>query len=369
MKGHIRKRGSKYCIVVDIGPDPETGKRRQKWFSGYKTKKEAEKDVAKKITELNEGTFVEPSKITLKDYLIKWLEIKKMSIEKSTYESYNSYIFTHIVPSIGTIALHKLNVTHIQQCYKNANQNNMSNNSILLMHRILKSALNLAIKQNVISRNPAAFTEIPKKEKTPFQTWTEEEIKKFLFHSQESRYHIACILAITTGMRLGEVLGLRWQDIDFEKHTLTINQTSGFDNKIKNTAKTNSSKRTIPLPIETIEALKKHKIKINKDKLRLGSAYQELDLVNCNDLGEVLKRDSFRYHYYQIVESAGVKKIKFHDLRHTHATLLLKQGVHPKIVSERLGHTDVSLTLNVYSHVLPSMQEEAIKNFGKSIFG
>ncbi|MEV7211461.1 Arm DNA-binding domain-containing protein [Streptomyces sp. NPDC093554] len=145
MKGHIRKRGNKYCIVIDIGPDPETGKRRQKWFSGYKTKKEAEKDVAKKITELNEGTFVEPSKLTLKDYLLEWLEIKRMSLEKSTFANYRSSINKHVIPSIGMIALHKLNVIHIQKCYKSALDSGISNNSILLLHRILKTALNLAV--------------------------------------------------------------------------------------------------------------------------------------------------------------------------------------------------------------------------------
>ncbi|MEJ9256033.1 tyrosine-type recombinase/integrase [Bacillus wiedmannii] len=369
MKGHIRKRGNKYCIVIDIGPDPETGKRRQKWFSGYKTKKEAQADVAKKITELNEGTFIEPSKVTLEDYLNHWLEIKSMSIERSTFVGYRAFINQHVIPSIGMIALHKLNVMHIQKCYKTAIDKGIANNSVLLMHRILKSALNLAVKQNIISRNPADFAEIPKKERTSIQTWTEEEVKKFLLHSQESRYHIGYLLAITTGMRMGEVLGLRWQDVDFEKHTVTINQTSGHDNKIKKTAKTNSSKRTIPVPKETIESLKKHKVLINQEKLKLGSAYQDFDLINCNEFGMIIKKANFRKNFIRAIHNAGVKEIKFHDLRHTHATILLKQGVNPKIISERLGHTDISMTLSVYSHVLPNMQEEAVKNFGKSIFG
>ncbi len=243
--------------------------------------------------------------------------------------------------------------------------NGIANNSILLLHRILKTA----VKQNVISRNPATFAEIPKKEKNSIQTWTEEEVKKFLLHSQESRYHIGYLLAITTGMRLGEVLGLRWQDVDFEKHTITINQTSGHDDKIKKTAKTNSSKRTIPVPKETIESLKKHRITINKEKLKCGSAYQDFDLINCTEFGMVIRRANFRNTFLRTIDNAGIKRIKFHDLRHTHATILLKQGVNPKIISERLGHTDISMTLRVYSHVLPNMQEEAVKNFGKSIFG
>ncbi|PJZ18294.1 site-specific integrase, partial [Bacillus cereus] len=156
---------------------------------------------------------------------------------------------------------------------------------------------------------------------------------------------------------------------DFEKHTVTINQTSGHDNQIKKTAKTNSSKRTIPVPKETIESLKKHKVLINQEKLRLGSAYQDFDLINCNEFGMIIKKANFRKNFIRAIHNAGVKEIKFHDLRHTHATLLLKQGVNPKIISERLGHTDISMTLSVYSHVLPNMQEEAVKNFSKSIFG
>ncbi|MBZ8121439.1 tyrosine-type recombinase/integrase [Bacillus thuringiensis] len=369
MKGHIRKRGNKYCIVIDIGPDPETGKRRQKWFSGYKTKKEAQADVAKKITELNEGTFVDPSKLTLKEYLLEWLEVKKMSLENGTYISYKAYINAYIMPTIGMVSLHKLNAIHIQKCYKATIDKGIANNSILLMHKILKSALNLAVKQNVITKKPANFAEIPKKEKSSIQPWTEEEVKSFLFHSQDSRYHIGYVIAITTGMRLGEVLGLRWQDVDFKNSTVTINQTIGFDNKVKLTAKNKSSKRTIPVPAKIIEALKKYRTQVNKEKLRLGSAYKDLDLINCNEVGEVLKRCTFRAHFKKIIKKAGIKEIRFHDVRHTHATLLLKQGVNPKIISERLGHTDISMTLRIYSHILPNMQKEAVENFGKSIFG
>ena len=156
-----------------------------------------------------------------------------MSIERSTFVGYRAFINQHIIPSIGMVALHKLNVMHIQKCYKTAIDRGIANNSVLLMHRILKSALNLAVKQNIISRNPADFAEIPKR-KNLYPNLDRGRSKKFLLHSQESRYHIGYLLAITTGMRMGEVLGLRWQDVDFEKHTVTINQTSGHDNKIKN---------------------------------------------------------------------------------------------------------------------------------------
>ena len=368
MKGHIRKRGNKYCIVIDIGPDPETGKRRQKWFSGYKTKKEAQADVAKKITELNEGTFVEPSKLTLKDYLLEWLKVKEMTIDKSTFDYYEDIVLKHILPALGKIYLNKLNVIQIQQFYRNLT-NTLSNGRILLIHRVLSNALNQAVAQKIIIENPAKFASKPKKEKTPIQIWTEEEVKQFLFHSQDSRYHIGYVIAITTGMRLGEVLGLRWQDVDFKNSTVTINQTIGFDNKVKLTAKNKSSKRTIPVPAKTIEALKKYRTQVNKEKLRLGSTYSDLDLINCNEVGEVLKRCTFRAHFKKIIKKAGVKEIRFHDVRHTHATLLLKQGVNPKIISERLGHTDISMTLRIYSHILPNMQKEAVENFGKSIFG
>lgn len=368
MKGHIIKRGSKYSFVLDIGPHPETGERRQRWFSGYKTKKEAQTELAKKITEINEGTFVEPSKTTLKKYLCEWLEIKKMSVQNSTYDVYKSCINAYIAPTIGMVPLSKLTVMHIQKCYKKMSDMNSAKNTTLLVHRILKTALNLAVKQGILYRNPATTAEIPKAEKSSIQTWTEDEVKTFLLHSQNSRYHIGFILAITTGMRLGEVLGLRWQDVDFKNHTVTINQTVGHDDKIKTSAKTNSSKRTIPIPLETIEELKKRRLQVNKDKLRQGSAYNDFDLIICENSGGSTRRNTFRRNFLKIIRNAEIKTIKFHDLRHTHATLLLKQGVHPKIVSERLGHSDISLTLRVYSHVLPNMQEDAVKAFAKSIF-
>ena len=177
MKGHIRKEEINIASLLISVLIQRQGKEDRSGFLDIR-QKEAQADVAKKITELNEGTFIEPSKVTLKDYLNHWLEIKSMSIEKSTFAGYRAFINQHVIPSIGMVALHKLNVMHIQKCYKTAIDKGIANNSILLMHRILKSALNLAVKQNIISRNPADFAEIPKKKK-PYQTWTEEEVKSF----------------------------------------------------------------------------------------------------------------------------------------------------------------------------------------------
>lgn len=368
MKGHIRKRGKKYCIVIDISPDSETGKRRQKWFSGYKTKKEAEADVAKKITELNEGTFVEPSKVTLKSFLSEWIEAKKINVKKSTYDEYRGIIKNHLVPHLGEIKLEKLNAMHIQRLYSKLSET-MAANTINLVHTVLSTALNQAVRFKLIPFSPTKMVESPRKEKTSFQVWDEEEVKHFIQISQKSRYHIAYVLAITTGMRMGEILGLRWQDVDFKHKTISINQTLSHDCKLILDTKTKNSKRLIPIDDGTLGALQKHQLRVKQEKLKAGPAYHNFDLVVCSQLGNLVFRSQFHVNFKTYIEKAELKVIRFHDLRHTHATLLLKQGEHPKIVSERLGHKDVLITLNKYSHILPGVQEEAVKNFGKSIFG
>ncbi|BAR82929.1 DNA integration/recombination/invertion protein [Bacillus thuringiensis serovar tolworthi] len=368
MKGHIRKRGTKWCIVVDIGTDPETGKRRQKWFSGYKTKKEAEKDVAKKITELHEGTFIQPSKVTVNTFLAEWIEAKKINVKKSTYDEYRGIIKNHLIPHLGEIKLEKLNGMHIQKFYNKLNET-LSANTINLVHTILSTSLNQAVKFKLIPFNPAKMVESPRKEKTSFHVWDEDEVKHFIKASQKSRYHIAYLLAITTGMRMGEILGLRWQDVDLKNKTISINQTLSHDCKLILDTKTKQSKRLLPIDDGTTAALQKHKLRVKQEKLKAGQAYYNLDLVVCSQLGNLVFRSQFHVNFKTYIAKADLKVIRFHDLRHTHATLLLKQGVHPKVVSERLGHKDVLITLNKYSHILPGVQEQAVENFGKSIFG
>ncbi|WP_314110245.1 site-specific integrase [Bacillus pseudomycoides] len=209
------------------------------------------------------------------------------------------------------------------------------------IHRILTISLNQAVKLKLININPTTLVEIPKKEKTSFQVWDEDEIKHSLDITKKTRYHIAYILAITTGMRLGEILGLRWQDVDLKNKTISINQTLSPDNQLVLDTKTSSSRRLISIDERTIEALQKHKSKINIEKIRLGPSYIDYDLIVCTKIGNRVCHGGFHDTFNTYIKKSGIKDIRLHDLRHTHATLLLTQGVHPKVVSERLGHKDI----------------------------
>nr|WP_053348840.1 site-specific integrase [Peribacillus butanolivorans] len=198
--------------------------------------------------------------------------------------------------------------------------------------------------------------------------WDEEEVNRFLKVAKEDPVYIVFYLALTTGMRQGEILGLRWKDINLEKGLLNIKQTLSHDGKtFLSGAKTKSSLRTINLSLSSIKVLITRKLTVSKEKLSLGPIYQDFDLVACTQHGTPLNPVNIRRTFKRMIKMADVPEIRFHDLRHTHATLLLSNGVHVKVISERLGHSNIKVTLDTYSHVLPSMQEEVARKLDEII--
>lgn len=373
MKGHIRKRGSKWCFVLDIGRDPETGKRRQKWFSGFATKKEAQRAMVEKIAELNRGEYIEPTKMTVKEFLEMWLEDEvKPNRKVSTYDIYHSVITNHLIPGIGNIPLHQLGPIHIHQLMKSLSNKDISSTTAKYSVRTLKVALNWAVKMQLIPKNPAANIRISTRSTgSGMKVWTDEEVNRFLQAAKGSKFYPAFYLAITTGMRMGELLGLKWTDIDFDRGTIsirrTLQRTSAGLQLIEQT-KTAKSRRLISISPSTVEVLKKHQVEQKKEMIQYN--YRDVyDLVFTSRTGKPIEPRNLREYFSLITKKAGLPPIRFHDLRHTHATLLLKQGVHPKIVSERLGHSSISMTLDTYSHVIPSMQKEAAEMFDQIIAG
>jgi len=367
MKGHVRKRGSKWSFIIDLGRDEVTGKRNQKWFSGYKTKKEAEKAMTEKLNEVNNGTYIEPSNILFSEYMNEWLKDKRNQVRLTTYETYNWLTNNHIIPNLGKYKLMDIKPIHIQKLYTSL-KNTLSDEVILKIHTMIKDALTRAEKWNMINKNPAALVDSPTFSKKEIVVWNEEEIRRFLDVARYDRLYIAFLLAITTGMRKGEILGLRWKDIDFNKSYLSIRKTYTKHNQFQE-PKTKSSQRSVALPHETLEALKQQKKEIAKEKLILGPIYGDFDLVISTATGNPVSHRNLSRTWYRLLDEADVKPIRFHDLRHTHATLMLKQGVHPKIVQERLGHSNIRITLDTYSHVLPGLQEQAAQQFGENLFG
>jgi integrase len=372
MKGHVRKRGSKWCFVLDIGTDPTTGKRKQKWFSGFKTKKEAEKAMIDKMHELEQGMYVEPSKTTIKEYFEQWLEdYAKSALRPTSFQTYYTLIHQHIIPSIGHIT-QQLQPMHLQRFYNEQLQRGrvdgkggLSSQSVVKLHVIIKSALGHAVKWQLINRNVADLADPPAIRKRDIITLEADEVTHFLELAKESRYYIAFLLAISTGLRRGEILGLRWKDIQFEEKRASIqkNLVVVKGTPLLQEPKTKGSKRSISLPTTTVDALRKYKKVQAQEKLKQGALYQDNDLIVTTRFGTPVNPRHLLRSFYNLIKKANLPSIRFHDLRHTHATLMLQQGVHPKIVSERLGHSNTRITMDIYSHVLPSMQEEAVDQF------
>lgn len=361
----------KWYFILTHGKK-EDGKPRQFKKRGFKTKQEAHKAMLELEQSLTLGTYIQPNKILYKEYLLeRFLEDKMTKVKKQTLNTYRWIVEKHIIPAIGDVELTKLSPMIIQELYnKLTKEKALSDENIQKVHTLINDSLKKAERWGLIARNPAALVDRPKAVKKEIIVWNVEEVRRFLKYAKKSgRYYIAFLLALTTGMRQGEILGLRWKDVDFENGCVRITQTLSSDGKdLLPYTKTKSGSRTIDLPEETVTDLKKHWLFIRGEREK-NRSYKNLDLVVCTEFGTPTHKSNIRRVFKSIIKKADIPKIRFHDMRHTHATLLLLQGVNPKIVSERLGHADVRITLDTYSHLLPSMQKDTALKFGEMLFG
>ena len=369
MAGSVKKDGNTWYYILELGKI--NGKRKQKKKRGFKTKKEAQNALIEaEHTLLKNGTFNEPSKMLYKDYLSTWLNDKKVLIKESTFKTYSWLIDRYIIPYLGDIEISKIRPMDIQKLYNELISKNMlSRENVQKVHSLINNSLKKAERWELVKRNVASLVDRPKAFKSELKVWDVEEVKSFLATAQDSRYYIAFLLALTTGMRQGEILALRWKDIDFNNNILAVKQTlSHTGNKIIPGAKTKAGLRSITLPTETVNALVKHKKMIQYEKKMTEVLYNDYDLIVCTNVGTPCNPRNLSRSFYSLIEKSKVSRIRFHDLRHTHATLLLKQGIHPKIVAERLGHATIRITLDTYSHVLPTMQLETANKINELLF-
>jgi integrase len=362
MKGHVRKRGSKWCFVLDIGRDPETGKRRQKWFSGYRTKKEAEKALAQTITEFSQGAYLEPADIPYKDLLRDWLEQQvKPETSFSTHNNYERTVRKHITPALGNVKLDQLKPIHFQRLFTDMQEKGLSPGTVRLVHHCCRRSINWAVKMGMLAKNPVDNTTPPKVKRQEMKYWTPEQVQRFIESAKDNPYFPFFYVALFTGMRAGEIRGLKWDDIDWDNQRISIRRhitRAGKEVHILPGTKTSKSGRVVEISESVINVLKRHKIKQAEQLLMIGGNKE--NWVFTNAFGKFLPDITVYHAFLRATEKAGLPRIRLHDIRHTHATMLLQQGIHPKIVSERLGHSTVSMTLDIYSHVIPTMQKEAV---------
>lgn len=353
MKGYFRKRGDKWSFTVDVGIDPLTGKRKQITKSGFQTKKEAQEVCAKIINETTEGLYVKPSHLAFYEFIDQWLEYKKTNVRSVTIENYNKLIKNHLIPFFKYKTVQKITYQDISNLYMELS-NRLSDRSVSDVHKVLSAALNQAVKWSIIKINPASLVIKPKTSKKQIKVWTKKESQIFLNEIKDHVLYPVFHLALSTGLRQSEILALEWKHIDFSKATLKVVQTLSHDGKtISQMTKTKSGSRMVTLDQTTLQILKSH-----QDQ-------SKHELVFSSSLGNpILPRNILRV-FYSHLKKIDIPKITFHDLRHTHATLLLETGIHPKIVAERLGHSDMRVTLEVYSHVLPNMQKDVAEKINK----
>lgn len=369
----IYKTADGYGFRVSMGKDPVTGKYPQKRFSGYKSKTQARQEKKRIELEVKQGTYLVDQDIKLATFLQKWLDHKSKHVTEGTMSHYRPYVNKHLIPHLGHVDIGKVKPSHIQQLYDYyVEEEILTNTSIKHMHRILHNAYNAAIKWEYVSRNPCLGASPPAPEKKMMQTWDEIDIQTFLEENMNHRLYMFYLLALSTGMRKGELLGLTWDNIDFTNSVLAVTQAvrkkkgGGYElGKVK----TKYAERTISLFDHVNEALKKHKKDQMAYKMENRQSYEDQGLVFATGNGTFFSPHNIQRYWAQSLKESAVKPIRFHDLRHTHATLLLKMKEHPKVVQERLGHSSITVTLDLYSHVMPNIQKEAATNFGQHIFG
>lgn len=359
MRGHIAKKGKKYYIVVDLGRN-ENGKRKQKWLSGFDTKKEAEKALAETITKIENNDFILPKRITFKEFANFWMENHvKPDLSPTTAYGYKQILDLHIIPFIGNIELQKLRPVDIQQYY-NIKREQLSGKTLLQHHRILHKMLGYAMTLQLIPSNPADKVEAPKAKKYKSRVLTLDEIKQMQEALKGTELEAPINLTLDLGLRRGELLALKWDDIDLDQGIIEIknNLVRAGKELIFKEPKSETSLRRLKLSPTVVSMLRTHKKRQAELKLMLGSEYHDNGLVFCEPNGDIMNPTKLSRKFSEFLKRNNLPHIRFHDLRHTNATLMLKAKIAPKVASARLGHSTITITMDLYSHMLTDMDEE-----------
>jgi len=370
--GHIRQRtpGS-WELRYTLGTDPASGTRRTATTTVRGNRRAAEKELRRLLRTLDTGEHVDPTRMTIRQWLETWLIAVRQEVSPKTYERYSEIVRHFLAPALGNLQLTKLGPTHIQIAYndlancgrRDGKSGGLSARTRCHIHRILHSALGRAVEQQVLARNPAeAFRKrLPRVERREITTLTTEQSARLLAAIKHTRVYWPVLLALSTGMRRGEVFALRWKNVDLENGALrvmeSVEQTKeGIRFKAPKTERT----RVVTLPAFAINELRRLKLQQAEELLAIGVRQSGDTLVCARADGLSLQPQSLTHQFTRLIcRIPNMPRVRFHDLRHSHATQLLLAGVHPKVAQERLGHATITTTLDLYSHVTDTMQCEA----------
>jgi integrase len=371
--------GTTWRFVVDVSLPGQ--KRRQVQRRGFSTKKAAQGALTSLLSDMTKNQYVPPSKLTLAEFLeTRWLPWLRGQVRSSTYESYARNLRLHVIPDLGDVHLQAIDSGALMALYSRLRAHGrmdhrsgtgLSVTSVRYVHTILRSAMQSAVDWDLLQRNPADRAKPPSAtaqstRHEAIRAWPRELLARFIRETRTDPLHSAWLLLSTTGVRRGEALGLGWEAVDLERGVISIRRSlvdvttvATGSEPVYSDPKTARGRRTITLDKGTVEALRQHRARQLQDRLLLGSAWPDHGLVFVDALGRPLHPDRFARRFRHVVAQLGLPPIRVHDLRHTWATLALEAGVHPKVVSERLGHANINITLEIYSHVTLAMQTDA----------
>lgn len=435
MRGSVIKKGTRWFVKIELDPDPATGRRRQKWHSGYQTKREAERARVDLLSKFDRGEYVEPTQQSVADYLNDWLKAIEHTVKPSTFDSYERNMRNHVIAHIGQVRLVKVDAGVLNGLYayllaagrrtpsrtgtgysaalvqravelraegltlvatterlraelaeaEHLTKNTLNSllrrhdplglrpvapteldrRTVNYVHTILHRAFKDAVRWGRLARNPADVADPPRSapKSDGIQAWDAPTLRAFLDTSASSgdRLHALWVLLATTGMRRGEALGLRWSDVNLDTGRVRVVQTIIQTRSTVSIGepKTTSGRRPIAIDPATIAVLRDHRRRMREEQLLLGRGAPTGDLVFHQPDGSWLHPDAVSEMFLRRVRRGGFDRLTLHGLRHTWATLALEQGIHPRVVQERLGHSTISITLGMYSHVGPTLHDEA----------
>jgi integrase len=373
MRGHVSRRGSTWGYVIDVAPNPATGKRRQRTKSGFATKAAAEEAMRKAIAA---GSSAGGDAQKLADYLDEWLTAVGPRLRGTTASSYRIAV-DRIKAGLGAVRLRDLAPLMIERFYADLVReggktgDGLSAKTVRNTHVVLRKALADGERLELLIRNPAARAKPPTGERKETPTWTAAEVTKFLASVEDDPLYALWVVLATTGVRRGEALGLRWSDVDLDRATLSVSQTiTTVNNQIVVTPpKSDRSRRRIGLDPDTVRVLRDHRRDQDRDRELLGWGPGSGPLVFAEPDGAPIHPDYVSRHFKTLVRRSGLPPLRGpHDLRHTWASLALAAGVHPKVVSDRLGHSTIAITIDTYSHAIPSLDADAAATVAAQLF-
>jgi integrase len=366
MKGHIRERSpGHWAVIVDV-KDPQTGKRKRRWHSFVGSKRQAQVECARLLTELNAGTGITPNKTPLAKYLEQWLGHIRASVSPRTAERYGEIIAKYLVPALGDVILAKLTPMDVSTAYdrirtsRKKGRGDLSPRMICHCHRVLSAALRQAVRWRLLQFNPAADVKPPKIERHKLTTYSFAQAAAALEALRGSWLHVPALLGLMCGMRRGEIAALRWGAVDLDKGRLMVMQSAEQTRAgVRFKEPKSGQSRAIALSPVVVAELRAHRVHQMEMHLRLGMRMNVESFVVARADGVPYAPDTISNEWRRVPLN-GLPRVRFHDLRHTHASHMLASGVHPKIASERLGHSRVGITLDLYSHVVEGLQEDAV---------